>query len=295
MSKIVSTSKKITITPRGRVFSELTGNYKSAFKGSGIEFDDLRLYEPGDNVRDIDWNSTARTGDVHVKKYRETRDLNILFAIDISSSMTSLSDEFNSKPNLVHQFVDLISLVAINSNDRIGAMLFNENVRVLQRFQKGRQSRVRILEAVDSAYENNHFVGNNIENELRFLLNRFKKKSVLFLLTDKLDIESTAIKKILKANNLKHELIVVKLPEMDYSAFEGQEVDIQDIETGEIVRVLFDKNIIESYGKLLNKKNRDLVSFCNKNNIGLIKINLYQTIPFQVLSFFKHYSRNRSR
>ncbi len=205
----------------------LAGEYRSVFKGRGIEFEDVRIYEPGDDVRSMDWKVTARTGVPHVKRYIEEREQFFFLLVDLSAS--TLSDLEGKKRRTLAELGSLLALAALANNDRVGLILFTDRVEHMIPPGKGHQHGMRILDALDS------FQPEGKGTDLGVALDAFghmaRKRSVAFLVSDFL---SSDFENELQAAAFKHDVIAVNL-------MEPQEVDppdcglvhIQDSETGE--------------------------------------------------------------
>lgn len=289
MSNFTKNLKKLKIKPRGKVFNIFVGNYKSIFRGQGLEFDDLRNYVPGDNVKDIDWNATAKTGELYVKKYIETRELNIYFAIDVSSSMNWGTNTKYRKSDIVTNLLYILGLAASKSNDRMGAIFFNDKFKEAIEFKKGRVQTLRILRTTQKMFNKNYFNSTDINKLLDHLLFNIKKKCVCFLVTDNIEISNERTQKLLRAVNQKHDLIVVLVNDtQELSLDMGGEVNIQDIETGEVIAFDFNNNQLrEAYYEELQKETQALNRFLKKNGIGEIRIDQNKDILRELIKYFK--------
>ena len=136
--------QKIQIITNRMVDDILAGEYHSAFKGRGMEFDEVRVYQPGDDVRTIDWNVTARTGVPHIKRFSEERELTILFMVDLSSSLLFGSGH-QKKRELAIEIAAVLSFAAIKNNDKVGLVLFSDIIEKFLPPRKGRKSVMRII------------------------------------------------------------------------------------------------------------------------------------------------------
>jgi uncharacterized protein (DUF58 family) len=252
------------------------GNYLSTFKGQGIDYDESRLYVPGDNIRDIDWVSTAKTGDLFVKKYIETRELNVLFLVDTSSSMFLKFPPENPKFQRLRDVITWISLAANYSGDRLGMALFSSQIDQLINFKKGNPQTIRLLRTLEAL--NAHTVYGK-EADLTKVLSEFlakiRKKTVCFLITDEPEIsDSNKVKKLLTAINKKHQIIIVKLSDSDYfrSLPTRNGFELQDPETGELVKVNLSNSEKQKLIQTQEENLKSLKDFCLKRKIGLINL-----------------------
>ena len=148
--ELMARVRQIQLRTRRMVSEVLTGAYRSTFRGSGIEFDDIRPYQPGDDVRSIDWKRTARAGDAYIKTYIEERELSLVFAVDTSRSMDFGSREF-TKREVAAQLVALLSYVAARQHDRVGLVLFGAEVGLSLPPRKGSDAVARVIREVLAA------------------------------------------------------------------------------------------------------------------------------------------------
>ncbi|MEO6708992.1 MAG: DUF58 domain-containing protein, partial [Planctomycetota bacterium] len=145
--ELMARVRQIQLRTRRMVSEVLTGAYRSTFRGSGIEFDDIRPYQPGDDVRSIDWKRTARAGDAYIKTYIEERELSLVFAVDTSRSMDFGSREF-TKREVAAQLVALLSYVAARQHDRVGLALFGAQAGLWLPPRKGADAVARVIREV---------------------------------------------------------------------------------------------------------------------------------------------------
>jgi uncharacterized protein (DUF58 family) len=221
---------KIKVVTSRLVDEHLSGEYHSVFKGQGIEFDEVRAYVPGDDIRTIDWNVTARTGHPHVKRFAEERELTVLFLVDISGSH-SFGSATRSKAEVAAEFTCLLALSAIKNQDKVGLMLFSDRIVKSIPPRKGRTAAMRLVREVLAAEETRH--GTDIAAALRFLNNVQKRKAVVFLISDFMDEGYT---RELRVTAKRHDVICC--PVADPRELELPNVgliELQDPETGALV------------------------------------------------------------
>ncbi len=159
----------------------LAGDYHSVFKGQGVEFDEVRPYVPGDDVRSIDWNVTARTGLPHIKRFSEERELTILFLVDVSGSQVYGSGS-RPKSELAAEITCLLAMTALRNQDKVGLILFSDRIVKSVPPRKGRTAVMRLVREVLAAGETNH--GTDIAGALRFLNTIQKRKAVVLHIYD---------------------------------------------------------------------------------------------------------------
>ena len=223
---------RIKILTNRLIDDRLSGDYHSVFKGHGIEFDEVRPYVPGDDVRQIDWNVTARTGHPHIKRFAEERELTIMFLIDVSGSQVFGSGT-RPKSELAAEIACLLSLTALRNQDKIGLILFSDRIVKSIPPRKGRTAVMRLVREILAAEETRH--GTDIGAALRFLSNIQKRKAVVFLISD---YQDQGYEKELRVAARRHDLITCIVSDPRESAIPDVGlVELQDPETGELFLV----------------------------------------------------------
>ncbi len=199
------------------------GEYESAFKGQGLEFEEIREYEPGDDVRLIDWKNTAKTGKLHIKKFHEEREISVILAVDISQSM-NFGTKWHTKMELANEIAALISYTALKSNDKVGLLLFADEIYKFIPPRKGRNHIWNVIRniafyEIDRKNINNGIEKNTIDNVLRFLADAIKRKAVVFLISD--FITSGDYIRTLKALSKRFDVVPVLIVDMyEYEFFD---------------------------------------------------------------------------
>jgi len=180
-SEILKKVRKIEIKTKGLSKHIFSGEYHSAFKGRGMSFSEVRDYNYGDDVRNIDWNVTARTGDPHIKVFEEDRELTVMLLIDISKS-SSFGSVKQFKSELTAELSAVIAFSAITNNDKVGAILFTDEVEKYIPPKKGKKHILRIIREI--IYFEPESRGTDLEKALIYLNNIQKKKAIVFVLSD---------------------------------------------------------------------------------------------------------------
>ena len=180
-NELIATVRRIEITTRQLVEDGLAGEYHSVFKGRGMEFDEVRQYIPGDDVRTIDWNVTARTGEPYVKSYVEERELTVMLAVDVSRS-GDFGTRNRFKRELAVELAAVMSIAATTNNDKVGLLLFTDRVELLVPPMKGRSHVLRMLRDL-LAYEPVG-TGTDIRLALDTIFVLLKRRSIVFLVSD---------------------------------------------------------------------------------------------------------------
>ena len=203
--QILKKVKQVEIRTRGLVNDLFGGEYHSVFKGRGMAFSEVREYQPGDDIRLIDWNVTARNGAPFIKVFEEERELTVYLLVDISKS-----GEFGSQNQLKQEFgaeiASVLGFSAIKNNDKVGLILFSNEVEKYVVPKKGKSHVLRVIrELLYTAPKNK---GTSLKNALDYLLKVAKRKSVVFLISDFIDDKYWSS---LKIANRKHDLIGIRL------------------------------------------------------------------------------------
>lgn len=224
--------KKVrTIELKTRGLSEhiFSGEYHSAFKGRGMTFSEVREYSPGDEVRTIDWNVTARFGHPFVKVFEEERELTVMLVADLSGS-ADFGTTAQLKRELITEVCATIAFSAIKNNDKVGLILFSDHV---EKFIPPKKGRSHILRLIRELIEFRPMArGTDITEALRYLNNAIKKRSIAFLISDMLD---NGYEDALKIADRKHDLIVVRTEDPRESELPNMGlVQFADPETGEV-------------------------------------------------------------
>ncbi len=172
---------RIRILTRRLLDERLSGDYHSVFKGQGMEFDEARPYQVGDEVRRIDWNVTARTGIPYVKRFSEERELTVLFLVDVSGSQ-SFGSQGRSKAARAAEITALLAMTALNNQDKVGLTLFSDRIVKTLPPRKGRTAVQRLVREVLATEETRE--GTNLREALRFVSATQRRKAVVFLVSD---------------------------------------------------------------------------------------------------------------
>ena len=205
----------------------LAGEYHSVFKGRGIEFADVRPYQPGDDVRTMDWKVTARTGRPHIKRFTEEREQFIYLAVDLSASVSG--DVAGQRRTTIAELAALIALAAVGNHDRVGLVLFSDRVEHIVPAGKGRQHALRLMEALMTFQPVGR--GTCLREAMTCLGQLARRRSVIFVLSDFLTTDAV---EAMSALGVRHDLNAIRVfdPEQRGGALEGL-LRIRDAETGE--------------------------------------------------------------
>ena len=230
--EVIQKIRRIQITTNRLVNESLAGEYHSVFKGRGMEFDEVREYQHGDDVRTIDWNVTSRAGRPFVKRYVEERELTVMLLVDMSAS-GAFGSAGKMKSEIAAEISALLAFSAIKNSDRVGAILFTDRVEKFIPPRRGSKHVLRVIR--EMLFHKPQHRGTCIQKALEHLNLVVHKRSVVFLISDLLD---QGFEQSLKVANRRHDIVIIQI--MDPRERELPDVgilEIRDAETGEIVRI----------------------------------------------------------
>ena len=286
MSKeILKKVRQIEIRTKNVVNDFFGGDYHSNFKGRGMTFSEVREYVPGDDVRSIDWNVTARTGKPHIKIFEEERELSVLILIDVSSSGVFGSKK-DLKIDLGVEIAALLSFSAIKNNDKVGLALFSDKIEKYIPPKKGKKHVLRLItDIVNHDFENSN-KRTSIKTAIDFANKISKRKSVIFLISDFIDDNFWNELKFL---NFKHDVVGLQI----YDSYERNFpnvglINIHDSETGE--NTWIDTTSKKNRDKFQKNSDEKLDKFSMKcKNIGfdLLQINTDDDYIKFLMQFFR--------
>lgn len=230
--------RKIEIKTRGLSNEIFAGQYHSAFKGRGMAFSEVREYRVGDDVRDIDWNVTARSRAPHVKVYEEERELTMMLLVDVSGSRLFGSTS-KLKKNLITEIAAVLAFSATENNDKVGCIFFSDRV---EKFIPPKKGRAHILMIIRELIEfTPQATGTDVGEALHYLTNVLKKRSAAFVLSDFMDcdgVERVRFEDPLKIASGKHDLVGIRIYDRREESLPDVGIlELQDAETGEKVWV----------------------------------------------------------
>ena len=271
--EILKKVKRIEIRTRGLVDSFFGGEYHSSFKGRGMTFSEVREYQPGDDVRLIDWNVTARSGNPFIKVFEEERELTVFLIVDISSSGAFGSENYLKK-TVGAEIASVLGFSAIKNNDKVGLILFSNDIVKYIPPKKGKSHVLRVIREL--LYTNSEGGGTSIGNALDFVMKVSKRKSVVFLLSDFIDENYWDSLKIV---NRKHDFVGIKISDPFEVNFPNVGMlKAEDPETGSVfwidtsnysdLKNMNDSNRkkVDSFLKRTKKSGIDIVSISTSND-----------------------------
>ncbi|GAA5123715.1 DUF58 domain-containing protein [Luteolibacter yonseiensis] len=239
-AEILGRVRRMEVRTNRLVDDSLAGRYASVFKGRGMDFDRVRNYVPGDDVRTIDWNVTARTGDPHVKLFTEERELTIMLVIDVSAS-SDFGSVVDSKRELAAEAAGVLAASAIRNRDKVGLILFSDEVELYIPPGKGRMHIMRLIR--ETLYFQPENRGTDISKALDFANQVIHRKSVFFLVSDfclgaPFEERMNQLRNKLQVTSRRHDVIAVSVTDpREESLPDVGRICIEDAETGQVVEI----------------------------------------------------------
>jgi len=231
-TELMEKIRRIEIRTRRLVNDSFAGEYHSVFRGRGMEFDEVRPYLPGDEVRTIDWNVTARTGQPHVKKYVEERELTVMLVVDASGS-GDFASQGKFKRELAAELASVLSFSATTNKDKVGLLIFTDKVELYIPPRKGRRHVLRLIRDLLAFEPQNN--GTDIKMALDTVNQVVKRRSIVFLVSDFMDDPERYAKPLFMANR-KHDVIAVDLHDpLEASIADVGVLALEDAESGELI------------------------------------------------------------
>ncbi|HET7738851.1 MAG TPA: DUF58 domain-containing protein [Tepidiformaceae bacterium] len=277
----------IELKARRLVDQLFLGEYHAVFRGQGVEFDELRPYTPGDDVRSIDWKTFARTGKPHIRRYREDRDLTVLLVVDVSASQFAGAQE-RSKADLAAELCAVIALAAIRNKDRVGLLLFADGPERYIRPDGGRLHVLRVVREILWAHPRTS--GTSIESALEYLSGVQKRRATVFLVSDFL---ATGYAPQLRAAARRHDIIAIRVREpVDEAIPNAGIVRVADAETREARYVdTGDRRVRDAYAARVRLMDDDRRRLFGEAGVDEIPVMVGLDYVPALLQFFRRRTR----
>ena len=287
-SDILKQVRRIEIKTRGLSNDIFAGKYHSAFKGRDMAFSEVREYRVGDDVRDIDWNVTARSRQPHIKIYEEERELTMMLLIDVSGSRMFGTTE-KLKKNTITEIAAVLAFSAAQNNDKVGCIFFSDRVEKFIPPKKGRAHVLMIIKELISFMPENN--GTDISEGLRYLTNILKKRSTAFVLSDFMDTADgrARFEDALKIASGKHDMVGIRV----YDRREQQLPDVgilelKDAETGEKVWVdTASRAVRDAYARNWEQTSALIDSSLKRCRVDNVKIATGEDYVTSLMKLFK--------
>ena len=283
-SEILKKVRQIEIKTRGLSNNIFAGQYHSAFKGRGMAFSEVREYQFGDDIRDIDWNVTARHNRPYVKIFEEERELTVMLMIDVSASR-NFGTISKLKKNQITEIAAVLAFSAIQNNDKIGVIFFSDKIEKFIPPKKGRTHILHIIRELIDFYPEDKQT--DIEQALEYMTNSIKKRCTCFVISDFIDEHDFA--HALAIANRKHDVVALRV----YDPRENQlppvgMMYLRDAETGEQMWVdTSDKKLREAYEKYAFVREKELDAIFKRSGVDVANIRSDEDYVRALITLFK--------
>lgn len=286
-SQLLKKVRKIEIKTKGLSKHLFSGEYHSVFKGKGMSFSEVRGYHYGDDVRNIDWNVTARTGEPHIKIFEEERELTMMLLVDVSQSVYFGTGE-QTKAEFITELAAVLSFAAIQNNDKVGLILYSDHIEGFIPPKKGKKHILRIIREMVNFEPKS--IGTNLNVALEYLNNVIKKRCICFVLSDFI---TNDYDKALKIISRRHDLIAImvhdpgeqKMPDVGL-------IRVQDAESGELLIVdTSSPSFQASYETGFKQRLSTFKSTFKKQGVDTIVLDVSLSYIKTLLQFFKQRHR----
>ncbi len=276
--------RKIEIKTRGLSQQVFSGEYHSVFKGRGMAFSEVREYQFGDDIRNIDWNVTARFNHPFIKVFEEERELTVILLIDVSGS-NNFGTKMQLKQELIAEIAAVLSFSAIQNNDKVGVIFFTDKIEKFIPPKKGTSHILRIIrELVDFKADNS---GTDISEPLRYLTNVIKKRATAFVISDFMD--NNNFEKAVQIARHKHDLISIRITDPKEKEIPDMGlVYMRDAETGDRMWVnTSSKSVRRKFSRWSEQKTKELDTLFARNGVDMVKVTTGEDYVKPLISLFK--------
>jgi uncharacterized protein (DUF58 family) len=281
--EIVRKIRRIQITTNRLVNESLGGEYHSVFKGRGMEFDEVREYQHGDDIRTIDWNVTSRTGHPFVKRYVEERELTVMLLVDVSAS-GAFGSRQKTKAEVAAEISALLAFSAIKNHDRVGAILFTDQV---EKFIPPRRGSTHVLRVIrELLFFRPERQGTRIQQALDHLNHVVHKRAVVFLISDLLD---QGFEPPLKVANQRHDVVIIQIVDpLERELPNVGILEVRDAETGEVVRLDTSlARVRNTYRENWERNHKEQRKLFRSHRMDHVLINAAEPYDLPLLRFFE--------
>lgn len=281
--------RQIEIRTRHLVNDVFSGEYHSVFKGRGMEFAEVREYEPGDDIRTIDWNVTARMGRPYIKRFTEERELTVILVVDVSASSNFGTFE-QMKGEIVAELCAVLAFAAIKNNDRVGLLIFTDQIEKFIPPKKGRTHILRVIREL--LYTQPEQPGTDITQALEYLNKVITRRSIVFMVSDFL---TSNYMTPLRIANKRHDMVAItitdpreiRLPPVGL-------IELEDVETGEEVLIdTNDKAWLQAYQKMNIQRREERDRQFRLMGVDAVHISTDRPYIDPLIQFFRMRERQR--
>jgi uncharacterized protein (DUF58 family) len=285
--EILKKIRALEIKTRGLVETDFAGDYHSVFKGRGMNFEEVREYQPGDEIRTIDWNVTARLGSPFVKKFTEERELTVMLIVDVSAS-GNFGSTSQSKRELAAEVACLLAFSAIRNNDKVGLLLFSDRLELFIPPKKGRSHTLRIIREI--LFFEPVGRGTDPAAALDHLNKIVTRRAVVFLISD---FQAKDFSRELAVTARRHDLIAIRIEDERETALPNIGIlTLEDAETGDQIEInTADRNVRARFATAAEAKQTELKRVLRQNRIDRIDLRTGDDYLPALRTFFKNRER----
>jgi uncharacterized protein (DUF58 family) len=286
-AEILRKIRALEIKTKGLVQTAFAGDYHSVFKGRGMNFEDVREYQPGDEIRSIDWNVTARMGSAFVKKFTEERELTVMLVVDVSAS-GDFGSALQSKRELAAEVACLLAFSAIRNNDKVGLILFTDRVELFIPPKKGRSHTLRVIREI--LFFEPLGIGTDAGLALDYLNKLIARRAVVFFISD---FQTADFSRELAASSRRHDFVAVHINDQrEEDLPDVGIITLEDAETGEQIEVnTRDRRLRSRFAELARVHQTELKRMFRRKNIDAISLRTGDDYLPALRSFFKQRER----
>lgn len=291
MKEIIKKLRRYEIRIRKAINSQMQGDFHSIFKGSGLEFDDVRPYQWGDDVRNIDWRVTAKGHGTFMKTFIEEKEQTVFFLLDVSASQ-EIGKENKQKMDLVKEVTGLLSLAAIREGSKVGVLSYSDQVEGYIKPGKSLKHAYEIIDRLSSLKPKSRKT--NLDSAIKYTLNLLNRKAIIFMVSDFID---EGFSHSMRGLARKHDLVVIQVSDISEEALPHLGiVPLHEKESGKTVWLNtsssdFKKTIEKTHGT-----NKDsLEDFCKRNDVNYVSIKTEEDYVPKLIRLFRHRNRGNAR
>jgi uncharacterized protein (DUF58 family) len=269
----------------------MQGDFQSIFKGSGLEFDDVRQYQYGDDIRTIDWNVSAKGHGTFVKTFKEEKEQSVFFILDVSASQ-EIGKERHQKIDLVKEIASVLSLAALKESSQVGVMCYSDQLEKYIKPAKGQRHGYEIINALYNLKPESKKT--NLDRAIKYTLNLLKRKSIIFLISDFVDENYLHS---LKGMGRKHDLVVIQIFDKSESNVPKLGiVPLYEKESGKNIWVNSSSAKFRShFNKTYKNQTETLDDFCRRNDINYISVDTYEDYVPKLIRLFTYRNKANSQ
>src|SRR5499427_3009216 len=282
-AEILKKIRTLEIKTKGLVETVFAGNYHSVFKGRGMNFEDVREYQPGDEIRAIDWNVTARLGNAFVKKFTEERELTVMLIVDVSAS-GNFGSATQSKRELAAEVACLLAFSAIRNNDKVGLLLFTDRVELFIPPKKGRSHTLRLIREI--LFFEPVGRGTDPTLALDYLNKIVTRRSVVFFISD---FQAEDFSRALTITSRRHDFIAIRIDdEREEVLLDIGLITLADAETGEQIEInTGDRRTRTRFSEAAYAQHAEISHVLRRNNVDAISLRTGDDYLPALRAFFK--------